>query len=590
VSEPTLSKAECEALAARCYRSRVEFARVFLPEWFPSKMPWFHRGLIALRTGRTEFLLDFGPEWWPADVKRGVASEWTTADLVKIVTNFVVTVKEAKYDSAGRVLEPEETRPLFALDYDSAGAILSCRIISPSRYNATMIPRGMSKTTLLNMMNLADVVFRDEPFVLYVSETATHSVKQLITIRRALEQNLLLRTVFGNLVPERSSSLKWTDELIELTNGTRLAAVGRGGQIRGISLEAQRPTRISIDDLQDEEGVQNDAQRKKDLDWLFRTLLPAGQNFGEHLTNYDMYGTLLHPEAVLPQVIDDPDWQGVTFGLIDRQGEPLWAYAYTLEAIAALREKYARMGRLDAFDYEYMSQRPRSGFTMFPLDKVLYILRPEEWFEAIALAMDPAISADPKADFCAFAVSGMGKTGHIHLLDFYAEVGMDPADQVNKFFELHFAHLAGRMLSRPDTVKHGVEAIAYQRSLINIIKSQQFERSKTWGPRAYFPIEPIQHGKTSKVARVQGIIGPRMRAGQVSFQHRFPVLETQIRDWGAPNTKKDGPDVFAMSVMLLDPYAALAANDNPDNVEGVPGMGELAKLSDRFRAGIRKAP
>lgn len=583
---PTLTKEEVTALAARCYRSRVEFARVFLPTWFPTKMPWVHRGIIALRTGRTDFLLDFGEELWPEDILKGTVSHWTPSDLVKIVTNFVVVVTEAKLDSKGRVVEPEVTRPIFELDYDDdTGEIRDVRIISPSLLTAIMMPRGFSKTTLENMLNLSDAVFEDEKFILYVSQTSTHSELQLATIRLQLETNDLLRAVFGNKVPERNDSNKWTDGLLELNNGVRIAALGRGGQIRGISKDAIRPSRIVIDDLQDEEGVRVEGQRQKDSDWFFRSLLPARKMFGTDISKVDFIGTLLHPEAVLPAVMADPDWQAVKFGAIDRQGEALWEYAFSLEKLAKERESYARQGKLDAFDYEYMSHLPRNDGAAFPLDRVTYVIRPDEWFEAVALVGDPAISENPKADFSSFAVVGMGKVGKIHIIDFYAEVGMDVNEQAEKFFELHFAHLANR---DPTTVKHGIEAIAYQRALITTITTMQHEKSKTWGPRAYFEVIPILHGKQAKVARVQGILSPRTKAGHVSFQRHFPILETQLKDW--PLGKKDGPDAVAMAIQLLDPYASLASNDDEESTDNLPGVGKLPPLTSQFRRQFARAP
>lgn len=511
--------------------------------------------MAALRTGQTAFLLDFGDEWWPEDVVRGTPSQWTTADLTKIMTNFVIEVKPAIMRD-GKVVEPAILEPVFNLELSPMGEILSISIRDPKDNNAFICPRGFSKTTLSNAMNLRDAAYKEEPFILYVSETGPHAVAQLLTIRGQLENNELLRYDFGNQVPDRSNSRKWGENEIELLNGCRIAAIGSGGQLRGIVKDAQRPSRIVVDDLQNEESVKTEAQRLKDVTWFARALLPARKVFGEGVTKVDVIGTLLHPEALMPVLMVDPDWNRVRFGALDRQGDPLWAYAVDHAKLAKIRAQMERLGQLDAFDYEYMSAIPNDGAVGFPVDKINFnIIRPEGWFVGKAVVCDPAISDNLKADFCCLTVLGIGKFGKIDVLDFHGEQGMEFDNQAEKFFEFHFAHC---MDLPPDCVKHGVEAVAYQRALMSLILSKQHEKSKTWGQRAFFEIIPIMHGKKNKVVRVDGLLKPRVKPGHISFARHFPVLEGQLRDW--PHGKKDGPDVVAMGIQLLDPFAALNAN------------------------------
>lgn len=561
----TLTKAECVALATACDRSPSEFCRVFLPEWFPSKMPWFHRGLAALRTGKLDFLLDFGDEWWPEDLVSSVPSQWTTHDLVKIVTNFVIETKPA-LRREGVIVEPAELFPLFALELAPDGTILGISFTDPKYNNAFILPRGFSKTTLINAMNLSDVLYQREKFILYVSETGPHAVAQLLTLRNQFENNSLLRLVFGDLVPTRSETKKWGENEIEPLNGMRVAAIGSGGQLRGVVKDAVRPTRIVVDDLQTDEGCKSPTQRLNDVTWFVRVLLPARKMFGPDRTKIDMIGTLLHAEALLAILMTDPDWTRVRFGALDRQGEPLWAHAVDYTKLAELRAQAERFGQLDAFDFEYMSNVPMNDGVAFPVDKITYINRPDDWFVGKAVVCDPAISDNPKADFCSIGVVGIGKYGKIHLVDLHAQVGMEFDDQAEKFFEFHFAHC---LSLPPENVKHGVEAIAYQRALVSLIASKQHEKSKTWGPRAFFEVTPIMHGKKSKNLRVQGLLSPRVKAGHVSFDHHFTIMEGQMRDW--PNGKKDAPDMLAMGIMLLDPFAALnsVVEGDPDDPEAV---------------------
>lgn len=251
-TDVALPEGMAQDLAAKGWRSHPEFCRTFLPDWFPSKMPWFHRGIAALRTGQTEFLLDFGPEWWPEDLKRrqedptAEPSYWTPHDLMKIVANFVYPADPRK--------PQEDLTPVFEATFDDAGNVVGVRIIEPTLNYGFALPRGFAKTTLENSFNLRDVVYRESAFTLYVSEAAPHALKQVITVRRQLENNTLLMAVFGDLQPGRQASEKWTDGFFETTTVQRVGGLGSGGQVRGISIDSVRPSRIVIDDFQNEIG------------------------------------------------------------------------------------------------------------------------------------------------------------------------------------------------------------------------------------------------------------------------------------------------------------------------------------------------
>lgn len=555
-----LSKEELEALAARTWHSPVEFCRIYLPDWFPTKMPWVHRGILALRFQRCDFLLDFGIENW----RDGEAS-WTPADLQKILTNFI---------------DENSGEPLFELKLNEQG---QPQLEMKVRQNvAVIMPRGFSKTTIMNAANLMETVYHSMDFFLYVSEAGGHAARQLGTIKAELEgpaedpNNPQLRLVFGEHAPERNSPLKWTEDYIETLKGVMVGATGRGGQVRGFGKRAKRPGIIVCDDLEDSESVLSDPQRKKDSTWFFSTLMPTVRKGGRVF----IIGTLLHNDAILNKCIRSPEFTAVRFGAIDRQGDPLWDYMMNLEQIEAKKRASAEIGELQGFFMEFMSEYRDDESRMFPDNKAIYISKPYSSFVGMALVMDPAISEKITADFCAYAVVGIEAGGVKHVIDYYGQRAMDPAAQVEKFFELHERHLCR---IPPEYRKHGVEAIAYQKALVHLIKGEQFKRSKQLGMNAYFEIIPIVHGKTGKMARVQGVLKPLYHSGYLTFQTRWADLALQFSEW--PLGKKDGPDAVAMAVTLLDPFASLNLGDD------APGIVDTSQPLEALVGGdFRSAP
>jgi len=554
-----LTKEETLALAAKCLRSPSEFCRIFLKEWFPTKMPWVHRGILAMRLRRTEFLLDFGKEKW-----RDEEGEWTHHDLEKILTNFI---------------EEGSGKPIFDLSFDSEGNPKI--LLNVGDHAGVIMPRGFSKTTVMNAANLIDALYQQEDFFLYVSESGAHAERQLGTLKSELggtaedPDNAILQSVFGEHLPTRQSPLKNTENYLETTKGVQIGAVGRGGQIRGFSKRAKRPGIIIFDDIEDSESVQVETQRKKDSTWFFGTALPTKRKGGRIF----IIGTLLHNDAILNKVIKSERFTCVRFGAVDRQGDALWPYMMDLEAIEKLKLDMAAEGELPSFYLEYMSVYKSDEAQMFPASKIVRIAKGLECFVGMALVCDPAISKAAGADFCAFAVAGIEKGGNKHCIDLFAKKGMDPAEQVEKFFELHEQW----MVKIPAPFRrHGVEAIAYQQALVHLILGEQYSRSQKLGMDAYFEVTPIVHGKTGKEARVQGILKPLLYAGKLTFNGVFPELETQLTEW--PNGKKDAPDVLAMAITLLDPFASLNTSLDFDPAAKLP------PLSPRLVSGFRAAP
>lgn len=537
----TVEELQKVELANKCWRSPVDFCRIVVGHWFPTEMPWVHRGILAMLTGLTDFLLDFGTEEW-----QDGPGEWNAQGLQKILTNF---------------LDEQTGLPIFEVYEDDAGE-LKIRM-HLREFISIILPRGFSKTTLINAMNLRDALYKNEDFFLYVSESAPHAERQLGTIKYELEDNEgipnneLVIHLFGQHKPARQSPLKWTENYIETLKGVMVGAVGRGGQIRGFGKRAKRPGKIVFDDIEDEESVQSDTQRKKDSKWFFNSAIPARRK-GGHIV---CIGTILHTDAILNKLMISSEWTCVRFGAIDKQGDALWEWQMNLEAIEKKRIAAAEVGETSGFYMEYMSEYKVDAARIFPESKLIYIHKGLEHFVAIAEAMDPAISDASSADFCAFGVVGIEAGGCKHLIDYYGERGMGADEQIDKYFELHFNWLAHLPVDRQ---MHGIESIAYQRALVGMVSSRQFLESRKHGAKAYFEVTPIFHGKQGKIPRVQGIMKPLIWASYFTFEHKWPELETQFLDW--PMGKRDGPDVCAMAVALLDPYAALNIGDDMDDL------------------------
>jgi len=513
-------------LQERLYRDPVLFCRLPLANWFPKKMPWVHRGILAILLRRTDFLLNFGVEHWQDE-----EATWTFEELELIVRNFVQ-----------RDLATGEIFPLFVLRYDEEGKLLAvdlrCR-----RFTEIIMPRGFAKTTVINAATLFKILFVERKVILYVSETGGHAETQLGNIKRELQVNQILLAVFGNIVPERGDMQRSTMDHLETLTGVVVIARGRGAQVRGLNHFGERPDEIIVDDLEDPESVSTEHQRDKALSWLMADLIPVlpRQNRSATIT---MMGTLLHRDALMMKMANDPRFTVVRFGALDIDGNPLWPAHMNEEALEAERRAYANSGKLGIFYREFLSQLRSDDDAKFKPGFFDGIVQPIALTDCIARAImiDPAISEKVTADSTAIAVVGITAKGKIQLLDLWSKVGALPREQIDKYFELSQTWQCNR---------HGIEAIAYQTALVHLMREEMFRKHH------YFEITEVKH-KTKKTERIEGVLQPRFAGRYIGFQREFPVLQGQLLDW--PSGGFDESDAFAMAITLLDPFAAQAAD------------------------------
>lgn len=518
---PKLTKEERTSILEICFADPEEFCKTFLRSKFTKKIPWVHKGLLAIHTGRVDWLLE----------------KCDKRELDKIVRHFTWKV------DANDPQSPEH--PIFKVHLDEEGT--PTRIdMDRSKYTEIIMPRGFSKTTLIGLaVILYKILFKENKFIVYVSETATAAELQLGNVKYELACNPLINLIFGNLRPERQGELKWAANFFQTLSGVVVAARGRGGQIRGLNVGAQRPDLILFDDVEDKESVKTAEQREKTREWFYGDLIPALPEMDENATIIGL-GTVLHSEALLLVLRNDPQWTSICFGAIDRDGDPLWEDNMSLAKLALKKKSFILAGMLHAYYMEYESVIRAAESALFKGN--FFILKPE-WqgeLDCIAQAADPAISDKVGADNFALAVAGITTRGYILLLDIWMKVGAPPSEQVDIFFEKSLAW---------NVEKHGIEAISYQKALIFLIRGEMFRRKR------YFVIEEINHGNTGKDERIRGILQPRYANGYIAHFRRFPDYEAQLLDY--PKGKKDGPDAFAMAITLLDPFAANMAD--PDS-------------------------
>ena len=480
------------------------FMIFFLQEEFnlTLKIPFFHRALLAIASKQVAFLEDYG-------------------DLEQIVKTFP---KQFYFNEEGKIC------------------------LNSAKNTCVLIPRGFGKTLCMKAFILHAICFKLHDFMLLVSESERHTKALIRDIRGVLEGCERIKEYFGELQPplRQRGSNTWSDEEINPLNGVFLVGRGRGGQVRGLTRKGNiRPSLVFLDDVEDMESVSTIEQRQKVRGWFFSELKPVLTAMDPN-AGFITFGTLLHRDALLPSLGEQDDWVEIKLSAMNSDGELLWGEYRDKGFIENEKRNFLNAGVLDKFYLEYMSEIKSSESAIFLDENFQTRHYNREDFMVVALACDPAISQKRSADFCAYAVVGRTKDGHLHLLDLYHEKGMQPRAQVDKFFELSRKH---------QCTHHGVEAIAYQRALITMIQEDMFRRSH------YFQVEPISHGTTAKEDRIRGTLSPRVASGYFSVPTKSGIFnDAIIQACEFPASKHDDLiDAISMAINLMEDYQFVTA-------------------------------
>ncbi len=272
---------------------------------------------------------------------------------------------------------------------------------------ALATPRGHGKSTIASVFYpLWLALFEKRQDITIISASETLAIEWLRKIKREIETNEKIKYFWGDL-----KSDKWTENHIILNNNRRvnIRARGAGGQIRGF-----RPDVLICDDLETNESVESEDQRKKLREWIFKdclnTLLPGGQ--------FIIIGTLIHPLSVLSDLLSvDNGWVKRKYqAYIDGDqvpGKELWKEMWSHEK---LQERKREIGSW-AFAAEYMNDPTSDEASPIKETSIRYWKEIPSQFSCV-IAVDPAYSEDEQADYKVASLVGIDEKSNRYLFEY----------------------------------------------------------------------------------------------------------------------------------------------------------------------------
>lgn len=215
-------------------------------------------------------------------------------------------------------------------------------------------PRGHAKSSIMaGVVPLHHLMFDPTPnkFVVLVSKTQKHAKRLLQTIKDTLNYSEGLKQLFGYY--GMHSAQKWTEEEIQLKDGSLITCVGTGQQVRGLKNVHQRPTLIILDDPEDENNTKTAESMSANLDWLLKGLVPSADSDTGKII---VIGTPLHQLCMVERLRDYSRWKSLHFSAEESQSKkrPLWPEKHSWEELQAIRHDYEQNNRLSVYYQEYL--------------------------------------------------------------------------------------------------------------------------------------------------------------------------------------------------------------------------------------------
>lgn len=266
-------------------------------------------------------------------------------------------------------------------------------------------PRGFAKSTVASVIYplwLCCVPVRKNIIIISASETL--AVQMLRKIKMELEQNEVINAMYGSMKTD-----KWSESHIITSTGVTIMARGAGGQIRGF-----RPDCVILDDIETDESVESEDQRKKLKDWLFKaclnTLTPEGQ--------FILVGSVISVLSILNELLtDENNWTKRRYKAYKNgkmePGDELWPQLWHHER---LQQRKAEIGSF-RFSAEFMND-PISDETapIKPHQIRYWDTLPSQL--SLVIIVDPAYSEDAKADFKVASLIGIDSAMNRYLASY----------------------------------------------------------------------------------------------------------------------------------------------------------------------------
>ena len=265
-----------------------------------------------------------------------------------------------------------------------------------------------NSATIARVYALHAALFRRKKDIVIISASEALAIEHLRYIKQTIENNEILQAFWGNL-----RSDKWTETHLGIKHSdgsiVNIRARGAGAQIRGF-----RPDCIILDDIETDDSVLSEDQRRKLKGWLFKACLNSLSVNGQFI----FIGTIIHPLAVINDLFQIKNgWtkrKWAAYKTDDQvEGNELWPKLWPHDR---LQKRKSEIGS-SAFASEYLNNPLLDENAPIKDEDIRYWEELPKQYSCV-IAIDPAYSEEERADYKVAALVAMDAQHNRYLLDY----------------------------------------------------------------------------------------------------------------------------------------------------------------------------
>ena len=436
------------------------------------------------------------------------------------------------------------------------------------RQLGVILPRGHGKTVLTKCNILHDFVFSQEPlFYGWVAASSKISVPNLDYIKYHIEFNERLKYYFGDI-----RGRKWTEDDIELKNGSKLISKSNLSGIRGGAKLHKRYDLIVLDDFEDENNTVTAESRAKISNLVTAVVFPALEPKTGRLR---INGTPVHYDSFIQKILigneqakkekEDYSWKIISYKALQDDGTPLWPSWFGHKEMERKKKFYQDSGTPQKFYQEYMMEVQSEEDSIFNRDHIrywdgdfkkddngtLYIIPKDDDPKPckIFVGVDPATdSARRNSDFSVIIVVGVTPDNNLYVIDYIRNRTLPvlgvPGSNKKGIVDYIFEYAK---IYKPTLFT--IEDTTMSKPIFQSLRAEMQRRNEF-----IIPFKEEKPGtRMSKRDRIQEILAQRFAVGQVHIKKTQYDLHREIMTFGPRMAHDDTIDALAYACKYAHP-------------------------------------
>lgn len=383
------------------------------------------------------------------------------------------------------------------------------------------LPRGFGKTMLIKLFIIYCILFTKRSFILVICGTRPKAINIISDIMMMLGESNI-KKIFGYW---RLGEINDKEDLKRFGFRGRniiIAGAGKGSDIRGLTLNNERPDIMIFDDIQTREEANSETVSEGIETWMFGTAMKAKSPEGcLFIFVANMYPTKY---AILKKLKQSPLWQKFIVGGILADGKSLWEDLQPIEQLVKEFENDLSIGQPEVFFSEVLNDENATVNHLIDISKLPpYPYQEDEVYTGDFIVIDPATD---KKDSDAISIGYFRIFDTLPVLIEVEEGRYSPGETISRSLKMGLRNNC-RFIA--------VESNAYQYSLLYWFGyiCQQYAISG-------FQFEPVYSGIAAKNQRILEMF-KKLRAKE-QFYHPRTRVQVNAQITGFNPLRRDNTD------------------------------------------------